>query len=445
MVLCVGVIFDEDYVVDVLNVVWFLFGWQFEVMKEFEQKMYVFVVELKFEQVVVVCNQMSLFVMVLYQQVIEVGSDSDVDVLVVVVQGGCVCVNFVMVCGGWYFGDKVYFLMYVESVLMFVEGGFGEDVELVEVVDVMVDVVFDLFVEEVGSVCGMVVVVLVEVEVFDVFIVQYYFGNCVLFVFVVSYVLVSCDLLELLFEQVGYKVLLVWQLQGQWCVWLLMVEQNVCFVFVWLLFEQGLQQVCMCVLVDVFSYDSDDFVMLWIECFDISYMMGEVMQVLCVVYYYYKMQLGEYCCYNIMGIMLGDDYVVMWQVFMCCYEKMVEQVVQVVVVDEVVGIDGELMCQVEVLSLLLNIVLIDGGKGQVEIVWQVFIEFGFDMLMLVGVVKGEGCKVGFEMLVFVDGCMLFEFGKESVVLMFVVQICDEVYCFVIIGMWVKWVKVCQML
>lgn len=81
------------------------------------------------------------------------------------------CVNFVMVCGGWYFGDKVYFLMYVESVLMFVEGGFGEDVELVEVVDVMVDVVFDLFVEEVGSVCGMVVVVLVEVEVFDVFIV----------------------------------------------------------------------------------------------------------------------------------------------------------------------------------------------------------------------------------------------------------------------------------
>ena len=67
---------------------------------------------------------------------------------------------------------------------------------------------------------------------------------------------------------------------------------------------------------------------------------------------------------------------------------------------------------------------------------MVFEEFGFDLGFIVGVEKGEGCKVGFEELVFVDGCEKVYFGCDLVVLMLVVQICDEVYCFVIIGMWV---------
>ncbi|GAC1518842.1 MAG: excinuclease ABC subunit UvrC [Collimonas sp.] len=384
---CVNLISHEDYLADVDNAAKFLRGRQTEVLTALEQKMHAFAAELKFEQAAVVRNQITALSRVLHQQSMETVGDSDIDIVAVIVQGGRACVNLAMVRGGRHLGDRAYFPSHVDGALPNPEEVQGETI---------------------------------EIAVLKAFLAQHYIDTFIPGTLILNIEFDEPALMVALMEQCGHRINLLFQPQGQRRQWLEMAHKGAEISLARLLSEQGSQQSRTRALVDVLGLEVEDIDSLRAECFDISHTSGEATQASCVVFHHHTMQNAEYRRYNIKDITPGDDYAAMRQVLMRRYEK-------------VANGDG----------VMPDIVLIDGGKGQVEMARQVLAELGLDISLIVGVAKGEGRKVGLETLIFADGRAARELGKESAALMLIAQIRDEAHRFAITGMRAKRAKARQ--
>ncbi|WP_096667893.1 excinuclease ABC subunit UvrC [Polaromonas sp. AET17H-212] len=404
---CVGHVTPEQYALDVANAERFLQGQAGEILTELEKQMRGRAEKLEFEQAAELRNQISALSKVLHQQSMETGGDKDVDILAVKVLGGKACVNLAMVRGGRHLGDRPYFPTHVEHAADLA----GLDEDSVEGGEV----------GEGGGVALPGKAKKLEALVLEAFIAQHYVGVPVPPVLVCSEP-VDKELIAALVMQSGTKVTAVHQPREQRRIWLEMAQTNAELQLARLLAEQGSQQARTRALAEALDLPLDKLDVLRIECFDISHTAGESTQASCVVFHGHKMQSAEYRRYNIEGITPGDDYAAMRQVLMRRYSKLAEAARNNT-------------------ARLPDLVLIDGGKGQVSMAREVFEELGLDLGLIAGVEKGEGRKVGLEELVFADGREKVYLGRDSAALMLIAQIRDEAHRFAITGMRAKRAKV----
>ena len=348
---CVGVVSVAQYAQDVAQAEAFLQGETQAVLKAMEARMMAHADKLEFEMAAEVRNQMTALSRVLHQQSVDNVSDTDVDILAVKVQGGRACVNLAMVRGGRHLGDRPYFPSHVEDGHAMLNLALEDDVSAVSQT--------------------------LEVKVLEAFIAQHYLSIPVPTTLITSEK-IDAKVLDAIALQSGLKVNAVHNPREQRRSWLEMAEKNAAIQLARLLAEEGSQQARTRALVEALDLAPDDMDALRMECFDISHTSGEATQASCVVFQNHKMQNSEYRRYKIEDITPGDDYAAMRQVLMRRYGKLAEAIKS-----------GE----TDRKTRMPDLVLIDGGKGQVSMAREVFEALGLDLSLIVGVEKGEGRKV----------------------------------------------------
>ncbi len=432
---CVGLIAADHYARDVNNAERFLQGDQQELLDALQVQMMAFARALKFEQAAEIRNQIGALSRVLHQQAVEDNTGvttKDADIIAVKVEGGRACVNLAMVRGGRHLGDRPYFPKHVEDAMeIALDADDGNDAGGADVGTADVDADADADTQAPSPATAP------EVRVLEAFIAQHYLDAGVPPLLVLSHA-VDKALIDALSLHSGVKVTAQHQPREPRRAWLDMCITGAQIKLAQLLAEEGSQQLRTRALVDALDLGTESLGTFRIECFDISHTAGEATQASCVVFEEHKMQSAQYRRYNIDGITGGDDYAAMRQVLTRRYAKLVEAIAnelpeaseplqgQEGPTDQVGGTVSKLR--------LPDLVLVDGGRGQVSVAREVFEELGIELSRIVGVEKGEGRRVGLEELVFADGRAKVALGRDSAALMLVAQIRDEAHRFAITGM-----------
>lgn len=146
------------------------------------------------------------------------------------------------------------------------------------------------------------------------------------------------------------------------------------------------------------------------ECFDISHSSGEATVASCVVFGPEESLKSDYRRFNIEGVTAGDDYAAMHQALTRRFSKIK---------------DGE--------GKLPDVLLVDGGKGQLAMAREVLQELAVPDLILLGVAKGTTRKPGLEVLYLNDAEHEFTLPGNSPALHLIQQIRDESHRFAITG------------
>jgi excinuclease ABC subunit C len=243
-------------------------------------------------------------------------------------------------------------------------------------------------------------------QIIEAFIAQHYLQHPVPPQLVAGEAIAIAGLEETLSERAGRRVQISASPIGERRVWLQMAEKNA---------ELGAAQRNSRRLDDAAklvalqrALDLPETVQR-IECFDISHTQGEAAVASCVVYDKGAMQNGEYRRFNMKDVIPGDDYGAMREVLTRRYRKVVA---------------GE--------GKMPDLIMIDGGQGQLGVAIEVAGELGLNVPLL-GVAKGAARKPGMEQLLMAGREGAFRLTGDDPGLHLIQQIRDEAHRFAIEG------------
>jgi excinuclease ABC subunit C len=214
-------------------------------------------------------------------------------------------------------------------------------------------------------------------------------------------------LAEVLSEQSGHKVQIVSNPGGERRVWVAMAVQNATLAIGQKLAQKATQDDRLAALQEALGLPSSAQ---RIECFDVSHTMGEAAVASCVIFDRLAMQSGEYRRFNVRPPVGGDDYAAM-------REALSRRAARIV--------DGEYPAP--------DLLVIDGGKGQVGVAAEVLAEQGLHTTKLIGIAKGPERKPGLEEIWFPDRAYPLILPSDHPGLHLLQQIRDEAHRFAIQG------------
>ena len=242
-------------------------------------------------------------------------------------------------------------------------------------------------------------------EALEAFIAQHYLDHPIPLRILISEAIDTDSLELLLSEHAQKKISVQHRVTAQRRVWVSMAEANARLSAERRSTERSNQSQRLAALRDTLDLPALNR----IECFDISHTMGEATIASCVVYEGDDLKKSDYRRYNISGITPGDDYAAMHAALIKRFQKSVEES-----------------------GVLPDLLLIDGGKGQISTAVAAMSELGLGEVLLLGVAKGEARKPGLETLIFADGREL-NLAKDHPGFHLIQQIRDEAHRFAITG------------
>ncbi|MFN5543537.1 MAG: excinuclease ABC subunit UvrC [Betaproteobacteria bacterium] len=372
---CVGLISQADYRRDIENAALFLDGKENDVVAEINQKMEAAAEAMEYELAARFRDQVRVLQHILSKQFVETTSERDADIIAVAESSGTWCVNLAMVRGGRHLGDKPFFPANVHA----------PD----------------------------------HASMLEAFITQHYADQSPPASIIVDGDFNTGDWQETLSGLAGRQVRVVSRPIGEARQWMLMAAKNASYAIARRLADRASQDAKIRALNDALGSDGVPPIER-VECFDVSHTMGEATVASCVVFDQGAMQSSQYRIYNITGITPGDDYAAMRNALTRRYKKVAEQPE-----DETAPRPRP------------DLVLIDGGKGQLSVAEEVMTELGLGDILLIGVAKGEERKPGLETLIFgIHSARPREelhLEKDNLGFHLIQQIRDEAHRFAITG------------